>query len=157
MGQPWQDWKDLVRAGVPAVVTASDGAGEPSAAHTTDLEVDADGFLVYPEWFESSRINQNLTRSLWFDRRVSVLLLDPEHGPVELRGIPRRAIICGQRFEAAYRAAQAAHPDTDLSTLWLIQVQEAVSRSRASRQQDQDARHAIVAHLDRFAGGQASA
>jgi len=157
MGQPWQDWKDLVHAGVPAVVTAADGAGEPALAHTTGLEVDADGFLVYPECFESSRINQNLTRSLWFDRRIAVLVLDPEHGPIELRGIPRRAIISGKRFEAAYRAAQAAQPDTDLSTLWLIEVQEAVSRSRAARQQDQDTHHAIVAHLDRFAVGQASA
>ena len=101
MGQPMQYWKELIRAGVPAVLTASDGAGEASLAYTAELEVDADGFLVYPEGFESSQINKNLVRSLWFDRRISVLVLDPELGPLELRGIPRRAIISGKRFEQA--------------------------------------------------------
>ena len=157
MGQPMQYWKELIRAGVPAVLTASDGAGEASLAYTAELEVDADGFLVYPEGFESSQINKNLVRSLWFDRRISVLVLDPELGPLELRGIPRRAIISGPRFEQAYRAAQNAHPDADLSTLWLIEVQEVISRSRESRQRDQDSCHPIVAHLDRFAVAQASA
>ena len=134
-----------------AVLVTTDGHGEIDTIRTETLHLDPQGHLVYLEYFESLQTNRNLVRSLWFEKKIAVTLLAGGGQTFHLKGIPRRAMICGPIFEAYYRAAHPQLPDADLSTVWIIEILEVRQEDLGARQREQDQHHAIVAHLDRFA------
>ncbi len=65
--------------------------------------MDESGELQYAELFEASRSYRNVTASLWFDKKVSVLILGPNREAYEVRGSVRRILIAGRKFEQVYR------------------------------------------------------
>ena len=146
------EWTEILgQVGTLALIAANDANGDPHATVTDNLHLDAEGRLVYLEYLESSQINKNLVRSLWFKKKISISILTHGTARYQLKGIPTHAIISGPVFESYYRSVSKKTTDTDLSTVWLIDVLEVSDERWESRKKDQDENHGIVAHLDRFA------
>lgn len=145
-------WKNLVIDGWQFAVLATTGPdGLPHVRNVQELIVDDHGFLVYLEFFESSTTQKHLVHSLWFDRQVSFLIQSATHGTVQLRGIPREAIIAGPDFERYYQLASQKHPGSDLAAAWRIVISEQLDESWQHHTMVQANEHAIVGHLDHFA------
>jgi len=145
------EWKNLLaQPQTVALLTAADANGEPHTVLTDSLHLDSDGHLVYLEYLESSQINKNLVRSLWFKKKISVTLLGTDGANIQLKGIPSHVIVAGPLFESYYRSVRDKIDDGDLSTVWQIDVLDVIDESWQIRKEDQDLNHAIVAHLDRL-------
>lgn len=56
------------------VLATTDEKGIPHAVVKQSLHLGEDGNLVYLELLESSRTNKNMVWSIWFDRKVSIVL-----------------------------------------------------------------------------------
>lgn len=145
-------WQSLLRRPLQyAVLAVSSPQGQPWTRLVSRLDVDEHDRLVYLEFFESSVLQQHLVHSLWFNRPVSLLVQAEGHGPVQIQGIPRQAVVAGPEFERYYREAQESDPRADLAAVWHIEVTAFLNESHQHHAEVQSSLHPIVSHLDHFA------
>ena len=121
--------------------------GVPHVVFKGSLHANVHGYVEYWELIESSQTNKNMVHSIWFGKQIAISVL-LEHRSWQIKGIPYRAIIAGQEFELCYNEVQEKL-DTDLSTVWLIEVQSVVEESFEKRQAEELAAHPILQHVDR--------
>jgi hypothetical protein len=132
------------------VVVTSDDDGVPHPAVKESLRAE-DGNLVYLDFIESSRANRHMTAALWFDKKVSVLILSADGRSFKITARPLRAVVNTKRFEGYYREAKEKY-DLDLAAAWVLQPLE-VSEGTLRKRVEEEARHrAYFNHLDRLAG-----
>jgi hypothetical protein len=140
------DDKDTVK-----VLATTDKNGIPHAVVKQTLHVDEGGRLAYLELLESSRTNRNLVSSIWFNRKVSVVLQGKDGLSFEIIGRPVKTLITGPVFQRHYIAVRENLGDVDLAAVWIIEPEEVNNQTFAARKAQEDARHPIFTHLDRLA------
>src|SRR5690349_2423960 len=77
------------------IIATTDGEGSPQVSVSRYLKADEEGRLVHLELLESSPTTRNLLRSLWFDRKVAVLLQGKEGQSRVIRGRAIKTHISG--------------------------------------------------------------
>ena len=133
------------------VLATVDENGSPHAVVKQSLQLGEDGNLYYLEFLETSRTNKNLLRSIWFDRRVSVILKGKGDLSYQIKGKPVRSIVAGPVFQEHYLAARRRRPDADPVAVWIIEPLEVVDESFSVRMAEEEALHPLFTHLDRIA------
>lgn len=132
------------------VLATTDDQGTPHAVVKQSLRLE-EGNLVYLELLESSQTQKNLTRSIWFNRKVSVTLKGKGGQSWQIKGKPVKAIVAGEIFEKNYLAVRERLGDVDLAAVWVIRPEEVVNETYGVRKAQQEANRPILTHLDRLA------
>ncbi len=132
------------------VLTTVDEHGAPHSVVKGSLTLDDDGNLIVLELLESSRTNRNLVRSIWYDRKVSVLLKGTGTVSYQIKGVPVKAHVAGPVFQKHYVAIRKRLGDVDLSTVWVIKPEEVINESPSVRRDEEQAKHPVFIHLDRL-------
>jgi hypothetical protein len=132
------------------ILSTTDALGSPHSAVKKSLRTDDDGNLLYLELIESSDTNSNMTRGLWFGRRVSILLAGPD-ASWQIKGTPDRCLVAGPFFEECYKEIREKLGDVDLAAVWVITPEEVRNESFAARFTEESAAHPMFLHLDRIA------
>lgn len=112
-------------------------------------DINPQGQFVYYELLETSQLQKNLVYSLWFDKDVSILCITKENEFYRLTGKAYRAITAGEEFEKSYIEAQNKYgKDTDLSTVWLIDILKVENQSYSVKKENEKKGHPLLLHLD---------
>lgn len=147
-----QDVIDLLNSRDTIKVLATvDGEGVPHAVFKESLHLGADGRIHSLELIESSTTGRNLVGSIWFDRKVSILLRGPDQRSVQIKGRVLKYDISGPLFLHHYKAVREALGDVDLAGVWIIEPDQVTEQSFGQRRAAEEAAHPHFIHLDRIA------
>jgi hypothetical protein len=125
--------------------------GVPHAVIKQTLHLGEDGNLIYLELLESSQTYKNLLRSIWFNRKVSVVLNGKEGQSYQIKGKPVKNIISGPIFQKHYTSIRERLGDVDLAAVWIIEPEEAMNQTYKVRKATEEASHPYFKHLDQLA------
>ncbi|TBW36263.1 hypothetical protein EYW49_14245 [Siculibacillus lacustris] len=129
----------------------TDEDGTPRPAVSDFIAPGDGGTLLYFEPLESSKTQRNLTRAIWFDRPVSVVVVAADGRRFTARGRPQRAVIAGPRFQAHYAAFRADRGDVDLAAVWVIDVTGVEGLDLGADIATEERERPFFRHLDRIA------
>ena len=130
------------------ILVTVDEKGLPHPALKSSLRY-SDGNIVYLEYLESSRSNRFMTRSLWYEKDVVILIAGAGEKSVLVTAHPVRALVSGKEFQRYYEEAQ--RKNFDLSTVWILEPVCVSDQSLNVRIAEETARHPYFTHLDRLA------
>jgi hypothetical protein len=102
------------------------------------------------ELLETSRTNRNLVRSIWYDRRVAILLKGQDGRSFQIKGLPVRAHVSGPVFQKHYSEVRARLGDVALAAVWVIRPDEVLDETPDVRRKEEQAAHPSFTHLDRL-------
>ena len=128
------------------VLTTISRDGVPHAVFKGSLKAREGNVLEYLEFIESSQTNKNMVYSIWFNKTVAIAVLFGDKS-FQLKGKVQRAIIAGAEFESRYKEIQKER-NIDLSTVYLIDVEEIREESFEKRRTEELEQHPILQHLD---------
>ncbi|MDR1934614.1 MAG: hypothetical protein LBS49_03365 [Candidatus Accumulibacter sp.] len=131
------------------ILVTVDEQGLPHPVVKSSLRY-SEGNIIYLEYLESSRTNRYMTRSLWFEKDVVILIVRPDEKSFAVAAHPTRALVCGKEFQRYYEEAQRER-DLDLATVWIMKPVAASDQSLGTRVAEETARRAYFTHLDRLA------
>jgi monomeric isocitrate dehydrogenase len=109
--------------------------------------------IVYTEFLESSNTNRFLTKALWFDKRVVILLITHNKRNFKITVKPVKAIVSGKVFQKYYEEVQNKFKDFDLSTVWVFKPLEISEQTLQKRVDEETRERPYFLHLDRLAKG----
>ncbi|MDR3165712.1 MAG: hypothetical protein LBU13_09045 [Synergistaceae bacterium] len=132
------------------VLTTVDSSGTPHSVVKNSLRSDEEGNIVCLELIESSRTNSNMTGSLWFGRKVSILLVGRDGSSLQIKGRPYKCVVAGPVFEAHYRETRKQLGNVDLGAVWIIAPDEIIDESFETRWREESDAHPLRKHLDRI-------
>lgn len=126
-----------------------DENGVPHVACKESMIVLDSGEIAYAEELESSQVNKNMVRSIWFDKMVAVSVVG-KGMTYQIRGKPYKCLITGPLFkEFLLRAREKDGPDADIQSVWLITPEKVFNESLAQRiQEEEEKRPFFNKHLD---------
>jgi monomeric isocitrate dehydrogenase len=127
-----------------------DGLAYPAVKDSLRNE---DEDIVYTEFLESSNTNRFLTKALWFDKKVSILLLTYDKRSFKIVAQPIKAIVSGKVFQKYYEEVQEKFKDLDLSTVWVFKPLEITEQTLRKRVDEETRARPYFLHLDRLAKG----
>jgi len=127
-----------------------DEEGLPYPAVKSSLKSDGDE-IIYTEFIESSNTNRYMTKSLWFDKNVTILLLSHDGRSFNITAKPTRAIVNGKIFQRYYEEVQKEFGDFDLSTVWILKPLAITEQTLQKRVDEEAAKRPYFLHLDRLA------
>jgi hypothetical protein len=133
------------------VLATSDENGIPHAVAKGSLFIDDNGDVVYLELLEKTVSGRNVTHSLWFDRKVAVLVIAKDGRSFQIKGIPYRTLISGKEYERFYVEAEKRNPENDLAAVYYIKPDEVREETYPVRLAQQRERHPLYQHLDKIA------
>lgn len=133
------------------VVATIDIKGEPFVEFKKLITVNDKQEILIFELFDNSDTNKNLTNSIWFDKIVSICVLEENGLSYHIKGKVERAIISGREFQYFYEIVQKKYPCFDLSTVWIIIPQSITELTIWKRQENFEKKHPSIKHLDRIA------
>lgn len=138
------------------ILVTVDDRGTPHPAIKNSLRSEGDS-IIYMEFLESSRTNRYMTKSLWFNRAVSILVLTHDEKSWKITAMPVRAIISGKIFQRYYEEAGKKYGGLDLSTVWILRPLEIVEETLHRRAEEESQKHSHFLHLDKLAKNEAEA
>jgi hypothetical protein len=130
------------------IVVASDDDGVPHPVVKESLRAEG-GDLVYLDFIESSQANRYMTKALWFDRKVSVLILGADGRSFKITARPLRAVTNTRRFEGYYREAKEKY-GLDLAVAWILEPLAMREETLKKRVEEEAQRRPYFKHLDRL-------
>jgi hypothetical protein len=131
------------------VLSATGKDGSPYSEQAVKVQVREDGRIAWYELLESSQTQKNLVYSIWNDREVSILVSAPDRKNYLILGKPYRALMAGREFEREYVDVQKEFgSDTDLSTVWLIDVVSYSENTYSEGRKREKEEHPLLMHLD---------
>jgi hypothetical protein len=130
------------------VLCCVDDEGAPHTAVKDSLQSDGENIL-YMEFLESSKTNRYMTQALWFDKKVSVLLLTPDKKSFLISARPVRAVVSGKYFQGFYREADEKY-GLDLSTVWILKPESITEQTLQKRVEEEASKRPYFTHLDRL-------
>lgn len=144
--------KILTDPATVAVISAVGKDGNPYSQVPHKIGLWEDGRISVHQLLEKSPLQKNLVYSLWFDKRVSLLLAAKDGSSYHLYLKPYQALVAGRDFTREYQQVLAEFgEDADLSTVWLFDVESAVSASYADEQAAEKKDHPYLYHMDHIA------
>ncbi len=133
------------------VLVTVDRQGVPHAVVKDSFWINAAGQLLYLELLESSRTNKNMIASLWFEQKVTIVLLGNDGISYQIKGRPVKTHVSGPVFREQYVRIREKLGDTDLAAVWVIEPEEIINESYTARRREEEDRHPYFKHLDRLA------
>lgn len=106
--------------------------------------------ILYFEFIESSKTNRCMTRALWFDKKVSVLLLTPDKKSFLITARPARVLVSGKDFQAFYHEVSKKYGGLDLSAVWILKPEKITEQTLQKRIEQEAAERPYFVHLDRL-------
>ena len=135
-----------------AVISAVGKDGNPYAQVPHKIALGEDGRIAVYQLLEKSPLQKNLVYSLWFSRRVSLVLAAKDGRRFHLFLTPYQALVAGRDFTREYQQVLADFgPEADLSTVWLFDLESVVSSSYREEQAREREAHPYLYHLDHIA------
>lgn len=134
---------------VKALATV-DKEGNPHVAYKGSVHVNERGEIEFYEIIESSRTNQNLVNSIWFNHTVSINILAKDKRSFLIVGKPKKVLIYGKEYEKHYAAVQKRFGNIDLAAVWQIEPIEIREESFEKRRVEEEEAHPLLRHLDRL-------
>jgi len=132
------------------VVSTLNGDGTIHSAPKGTLTVNAAGQLEYLEVLEASRSYQNTVRCIWFDKKVTVLVIGSDKKAFEIVGTVRRILTAGRQFEDAYNTFLERR-GRGISAVIQIDIESITDLDIAKGIERQEREHFFFTHLDRLA------
>lgn len=129
-------------------VTAVLKSGVPHTVYKGSLHVNEDGDIVFNDILESSRINEALVNSIWFDKYITVNVLTEDKRSYEIIAKAKESITQGKEFEEVYKKLKKDR-DFDLNAIWVIEPVEVRNESFDYRKKKQEEDYPFLKHLDR--------
>lgn len=129
-------------------VTAVLKSGVPHTVYKGTLHVNRYGNIEFYDIFESSKINEAMVYSIWFDRYVTVNILTEDKRCYEIVGKPLHSITQGREFEEVYKNMKH-NRGNDLNSIWVIEPLEVREETFAVRKAEQERDFPFLKHLDR--------
>ncbi len=103
------------------VLTTLDENGDPHTVFKGSLTVLEDGHIGYAEVLESSQTNKNMVRSLWFDKKVTIVIGKGDGISYQIKGKPSRCLVGGPIFKRFLdKVKEKGGAEADIQTVWLI-------------------------------------
>ncbi|MDP5240809.1 hypothetical protein Q9Q94_14785 [Uliginosibacterium sp. 31-16] len=133
------------------VLASVDGNGVPHAVFKQSLHLGEDGRIHSLELIESSTTGRNLVGSIWFERKVTILLRGTDKRSVQIKGRVLKYHITGPLYLHHYNAVRERLGDVDLAGVWVIEPEQVIEQSFKDRRATEDAAHPSFIHLDRIA------
>ncbi|MDR2099916.1 MAG: hypothetical protein LBP40_03685 [Campylobacteraceae bacterium] len=134
------------------ILVSVDDEGLPHPVVKESLRNENDN-IVYTEFLESSNTNRFLTKALWFEKKVVILLLTRQNRSFKIVAKPVRAIVSGKAFQKYYEEVQNRFKDFDLSTVWILKPLEISEQTLQKRLDEETRARSYFLHLDRLAKG----
>lgn len=132
-------------------LATTDEDGTPHVVYKDSLLVNDKGQILCLEFLEPSHTNQNLVRSIWFGRKVSINILSNDKRSYQIKGKVIKAIITGATFEKYYKQVLRQYGDADLSTVWVIEPEKVIDQTFHVKKNAAESEHPLLLHLDRIA------
>jgi len=132
------------------IVSALNENGTIHSAPKGSLKVNASGQLEYIEVLESSSSYKNVIRSLWFDKKVTVLVISADKRTYEIIGNVKRILTSGRYFEDAYNSFLEKR-GRGIAAVIQIEVESINDLDISKRIERQEREHFFFTHLDRLA------
>lgn len=112
------------------------------------VRTDENGRIRFYELLESSQMQKHLVYSLWFDKKVTLLVINGARN-FHITGTIYQAVIAGYEFESEYEAIlNEVDQDADLSTVWLIDVEDWQENTYQEARERQKREHPLLMHMD---------
>jgi hypothetical protein len=92
-----------------------------------------------------------MTKSLWFDKPVSILLVTPDEKSWKITALPVRSIVNGKIFQTYYELAREKYGGFDLSTVWILKPLKIIEETLRERAAEESKNRSYFLHLDRLA------
>jgi hypothetical protein len=92
-----------------------------------------------------------MTGSIWFGRRVAILLAGKDGASYQIKGTPLKCLVAGPVFEAHYTRIREALGDVDLGAVWIIAPEEIADETFRVRFDEESAARPMFLHIDRIA------
>lgn len=132
-----------------SVISAVGKNGNPISQVGRKLTMWGNGRIAYYEFLESSQMQKNLVHSIWFEKEVSLSLLGKNGEIYRVSAKQYQALIAGHRFEEAYINAQEEFgEETDLSTVWLLDVTAVEDDTYEAAREKEKKEHPYLMHMD---------
>jgi hypothetical protein len=103
------------------------------------------------EILESSETNRNLTRAIWFDKPIAILLILPDRKAYKFSVRASRNIIAGKAFTRAYEAAQERFKGRGIAGVWQYEVISVKEETASVRIDEEKTARPYFTHLDQLA------
>lgn len=129
-------------------VTAVLKSGVPHTVYKGSLHINDDGNIEFNDIFESSKINEALVYSIWFDKYITVNILTEDKRSYEIIGKPLLSITQGKYFEEVYKRLKY-EKDSDLNAIWIVEPLELREETFFVRKENQEKEYPFLKHLDR--------
>jgi hypothetical protein len=95
--------------------------------------------------------NHFLNRALWFNKKVSILLITSNKRSFKIIAQPTKAIVSGKVFQKYHEEVQNRNKNFDLSTVWIFKPLEIVEQTLLKRVEEESCKRPYFVHLDRLA------
>ena len=92
-----------------------------------------------------------MTKSLWFNRAVTILMLTPDGKSWKITALPVQAIVNGKIFQRYYEEAQKKYNGLDIATVWVLRPLEIREETLQKRAEEESQNRPYFLHLDRLA------
>lgn len=133
------------------ILITVDKDGVPHGSKKGSIHVNEKGQIEFYELIETSQTQKNLVYSIWFNKKVAISISTKDRKNYLIKGTPYKDIISGREFQKAYVALQEKlGEDTDLSSIWIINVEEVKEQTYSVRREQETAANPIVYHMDRI-------
>ena len=132
------------------ILATIDDQGAPHLTPKGSLRVEGDQLLHW-EILESSNTNRNLTRSIWFDKPVSALVITTDRRAFRFALKPIRNVVSGKLFTKHYEEAAAKFNGRGIAGVWIYEILSIADQSAKTRIAEETALHPYFMHLDQIA------
>ena len=132
------------------VVSTQDKEGVINSAPKGSLQISADDELTYVEILESSKSYSNIVYSIWFDKKVSVLVVGENKETYLIHGHVKKILTCGREYEEYYRKYQEAR-GFDIAAAVKLTVEDVQDLNLAKGIEKQKKEHPFFSHYDSLA------
>jgi len=126
-----------------------DENGTPHVAFKESLTVLESGEIAYAEELESSKVNKNMVRSIWFHKKIAVSVAK-KGVTYSITGRPYKCVVTGPLLKQfLLQAREVSGPEADVQSVWLI-IPEQVRNETLSEKlrEEREKRPFFNRHLD---------
>jgi hypothetical protein len=131
------------------VLVTLDETGAPHPTPKGSIRWDGEHIVSW-EILESSRTNRNLTRSIWFDKPVAILLVTADKKAYKIAAKTARNIVAGKEFTRHYEEAEQRR-GLGIAGVWLFEPLEITDQSAGTRIAQERTARPYFTHLDQLA------
>lgn len=129
------------------VVSSQNREGIINSAPKGSLEISGDNELTYVEVLESSKSYRNIVYSIWYDKKVSVLVVGADRETYLIHGHVKKILTCGSEYEEYYKRYQEAR-GFDIAAAVKLEIETVDNLNLAEKIKKQKEEHPFFTHYD---------